>query len=210
MYNILELTAELNKLKVLHAKLSGQRELLLKEMEDKTLELQKVKSSMELFDKSRLFLQHVSEAARHVAKVQIEEIVTKALQYVFGPNYSFKIDIRSTTTRPEADFLVVTKYGSRTVESLPTAGKGGGIVDILAIALKFSLLELVGFDGPIWMDEPFKHVSEDYIPAAGKLLTFMGETSGRQIIIITHNPRLAEMCNRTITVVQKNGHSKVT
>jgi DNA repair exonuclease SbcCD ATPase subunit len=88
-------------------------------------------------------------------------------------------------------------------------GKAGGIIDILAVALKFSILELLGFDGPIWLDEPFKHVSEDYIEQAGKLLTFMGQTSARQIILITHNQHLAQMCNRLIRVVQNEGRSSV-
>lgn len=202
-----DIRSELDNLRLMRASLVGRRDLITEAIQSLNKELESINSNIETFEKTRLFLQKVSETARNVAKVQIESVVTRALQYVFGDHYSFKIDIRSTASRPEADFLVVTKHGSKTVESIPTTGKGGGIVDLLAVALKFALLELVDYDGCIWMDEPFKHISEDYIPAAGKLLTFMGETSGRQINIITHNPRLADMCNKVNHVGQKNGIS---
>jgi DNA repair exonuclease SbcCD ATPase subunit len=204
-----QLRNEIGELKLMHAKLSGQMSLVYKELQDFTVELAGIHETLEIIDKSRVFLQKVSEAARHVAKIQIEKIVTKALQYVFGPHYSFRIDVKYTVSRPEAEFLVITDYKNRTVESIPTSGKGGGIVDLLAVSLKFALLELFNYDGPIWMDEPFKHVSKDYIAEVGRLLAFMGETSQRQLVIITHNDGLAEMSNKCIRVLQKNGSSTV-
>jgi len=207
MKNTLE---QLNLAKTFLAKNQGKKELLAQELRECVAGLARTQNSIEIFEKAKIFLQQVSETARALAKARIETVVTKALQYVFGLQYAFKIQLKYTPSRVEADFLVVTNYGNKTVENYPTTGKGGGIVDLLAIALKFSILELVNFDGPIWLDEPFKHVSEDYIPAAGRLLTYMGEMSSRQITIITHNPRLAEMCNKVITVAQTEGKSSIT
>ncbi len=203
-----ELNNDLNKFKIEVAKIEGRYAFLNKTFFNLEKELQETNHSIEIFEKTRIFLQKVSEAARHVAKLQVEDTVTKALQYVFGTNYSFKIDIKSTNHRVEADFLVVTTHGDRTIVSMPTTGKGGGIVDLLAVSLKFAILELMDFDGPIWLDEPFKHVSKDYIDMVGRLLTFMGKTSRRQIIIITHNSELAQMCNKTIHITQEKGFSK--
>ena len=201
---------QLNAATTYLAKEQGKKELLQKELSDCQVNLTSTQSNIELFEKTKIFLQELSETAREVAKNRIETVVTKALQYVFGMQYSFKIELKNTASRVEADFLVLTQYGDKVIKNYPTTGKGGGIVDLLAIALKFSVLELVNFDGPIWLDEPFKHVSEDYIPAAGRLLTYMGEMSGRQITIITHNPRLAEMCNKIIHVAQKDGKSSIS
>lgn len=191
-------------------KCKWERDSLIKQLEQATADLATENSSIDIFDKSKLFLQSISESARGVAKARIEVIVTDALQYVFGQAYSFEIVIRHTNSgRPEADFLVCTNFNGRIIKSTPGLSKGGGVVDLLAIALKFSILELMNYDGFIWMDEPFKHLSKKYRPLVAKLLTFMHETSGRQIVIITHSPELAGMCDRILNIRQTNGISKV-
>lgn len=194
-----ELVSKLDNLKAYHAKAMWQKESLKDKSEALRAAIDTIEADMLIFEQARIFLQRVSESARKIAIDKLERIVSNALQYVLGPNYSFKVSLRQNNLgRPEADFLVVTKTGSKVVESLPTLGKGGGVIDVLAVALKFAMLEIEDNDGIIWLDEPFKHVSEEYIENAGRLLKFMGETSGRQIIVITHNPRLADMCNKTI------------
>ncbi len=166
---------------------------------------------LNIFDKTRIFLQSVSDVAREQIKARLERIVTNALQAVRGPEYSFHVKIRPTATgRPEVDFLTITDVGGRKIESLPTLGKGGGVIDVIATTLKFAMLEIEDNDGIIWMDEPFKFVSEEYVENASKLLQYMGETSGRQIIAISHDAGFIEACNRRIRVFQKDGRAYVT
>lgn len=199
MFDYDELVARFGNLNNTYNKALWQKESLIAQTSELLKEIEVIEDNILVFEQARLFLQQVSEAARKSAAGRLEEIVTKALQYVLGPNYSFKAVLRQNNLgRPEVDFLVVTRMGSKVVESLPTLGKGGGVIDVLAVALKFAMLEIEANEGVIWLDEPFKHVSEEYIESAGRLLQFMGETSGRQIILITHNPRLASMCVQTI------------
>lgn len=208
--NIEDLTSKLNELQLFCAKSLGQYDLLQEQKEELEIQLEKIEAEMEVFDKARLFLQHVSESARVIARDRIQTIVTKALQYVFGTSYSFKITLhKDSVGRPGADFLVITKQGSTIIESMPSLGKGGGVIDILAVSLKFAMLEIEDNDGPIWLDEPFKHVSKDYIPAAGRLMQFIYETSSRQVNIITHNTVLAASCKNQIVVSQAKGMSVI-
>lgn len=210
MYDREDLEARLNQLKEYHARSVWQRDSLLDKQSELNKEIAVINEDLLIFEKARVFLQQVSETARKAAKERLEEVVTNALQYVLGPEYSFSISLRQNVLgRPEADFLVVTKMGSKTIESLPTLGKGGGVIDVLAVALKFAMLELEASAGIIWLDEPFKHVSEEYVESAGRLLQFMGSTSDRQIVTITHNPRFAEMCNKRILLTQRKGISEV-
>lgn len=210
MEDIILLESKIDKAKKSVEKNRWIREYLQKDLTMYINDLANENESIEIFDKSKLFLQAISESARNIARVRIEEIVTSALQYVFGKNYSFKITVRNTSSgKPETDFLVCTVSNNTIIESTPSLSKGGGVVDLLAIALKFAILELIDYDGFIWMDEPFKHLSKRYRPLVGKLLKFMQETGGRQLIIITHSAELAEVCEKVLTVRQIQGISKI-
>jgi DNA repair exonuclease SbcCD ATPase subunit len=59
------------------------------------------------------------------------------------------------------------------------------------------------------LDEPGKHLSEGYSRAFGELLKTVAEETGRQIIVVTHDPRLAEAADMVYRVKIENGASKV-
>ena len=175
-------------------------------------EMRTVRNQIELLDKVRIFLQKLGEVAREEAKRRIEEVVTYALQYVFGPHFSFRIILRGTIVRPEADFFVVTKYGDREIINSPEGSRGGGISDIVSTALRFAMLELEEpeIEGSLLLDEPFKHVSEEYREAARNLLLYMVTASSRQVVIITHDPKLAAAAQKVIGIrLSENGISEV-
>jgi len=174
-----------------------------------TAQLVEARSSVEIYNKAMMFLQRVSTVSREEARTRIEEVVTSALQYVYGEAYSFSILLKPTKGRPEADYLLVNKTSGKEMIFNPMLSNGGGITDLLSVALKFALLQLLGYDGIMWLDEPFKQISKEYVPAAGKLLSYMGETSGRQIIYITHNEDLVNVCNKVFTVKNVSGYSTV-
>jgi len=204
-----ELNNRLEGLKTICAESKMRRLLHIEQRDTLSAKIDTLAGELNIFDKTRIFLQSVSDVARAQTKERLERIVTNALQAVRGPEYSFHVKIRPTVTgRPEVDFLTITEVGRCKIESLPTLGKGGGVIDIIATTLKFAMLEIEDNDGIIWMDEPFKFVSEEYVENASNLLQYMGETSGRQIITITHDTGFIEACNRKIRIIQKDGQAR--
>lgn len=188
-----------------------KKQMLLDEQEKLQDRLHVINAQITLWDSTRLFLQHISEYARLVAKNKLEEIVTNALQFVFGTQFSFKIKIVETRNRPEAEFLVCSSFGQLSIENTPQDSRGGGIVDVVSVALRIALLEVhyPKREGPIILDEPFKHVSSEYIDSAAKLLKSMSKTFDRQVIIITHNERLTKIADKLFEVSISDGVSKV-
>ncbi|MFB0972854.1 MAG: ABC transporter ATP-binding protein, partial [Neofamilia sp.] len=59
------------------------------------------------------------------------------------------------------------------------------------------------------LDEPAKHVSEEFTFDIGEFLLQFSDQMNRQIIMITHNPHLASLSKSIYTVTQENGISKV-
>lgn len=152
-----------------------------------------------------------SESARERARRKVEAAVTDALQAVFGPGIRFKAAVGDRGGRPYAEFTVESKYGGARTETPILEARGGGVVDVASLALR-TLAAVITSPGkaPIVLDEPGKHLSEGYSAAFGELLKSISRETGRQFIVVTHDPRLAEMADRVYRVEQVNGVSRMT
>ena len=190
----------------------GKRDILQEQLESLEMELEQSRSEVELLEKVILLLQRTSEYAREQSKQQIESLVTKCLQFVFDKSISFEIDIYEQRNTANADFYLVNKIGDIDIRTKPEVSNGGGIVDIISLALRISFLELNDpkLEGPIIFDEPAKHVSEDYIFNIGDFLKESSRMFDRQIIMITHNSHLAALADLSYIVTIDDNISKVT
>jgi hypothetical protein len=93
-----ELYKTLDTAQTFRHKIQGQIEMLTRNREEFSMQLMQIMDNIQTLEKAGMFLQLVSASAREVAKVQIEQIVTNAIQYVFGPQYAFKIEIKQSTS----------------------------------------------------------------------------------------------------------------
>jgi DNA repair ATPase RecN len=172
--------------------------------------LAEVRAKEAVLTQAREVFQLAAETAREQAKQSVERVVTWALQAVFGPEISFVVLLEERRDQPEADFRVVSTYGGTTpVRTEPMEARGGGIVDVISLALRSVLLERTRMGGPLVLDEPGKHVSEEYSRALGEFIRAISEDTGRQVILVTHNSELAETAEVAYRVELKNGESHV-
>ena len=75
------------------------------------------------------------------------------------------------------------------MEISPRDAEGGGMMDIVSVCLRAGMLELYEpkQDGPLMLDEVDKFLADDdMVQAMGAFLKRYCETSGRQIIMVTH------------------------
>lgn len=189
----------------------GQYEELLRMREQALRRREEIAEAVALLEKVRLLLQEVSVFAREQARQQVEYMVTQALQYVFGADLQFKMEIQERRDRPEAEFYVASDHGGRQVVNRPQDARGGGVVDVISLALRVALLQTVRppLPGPLMLDEPGKHVSEEYARNMALFLKSIADMFGRQIILVTHNQHLAEVGDRAFVVEMQNGESVV-
>jgi DNA repair ATPase RecN len=189
----------------------AERDLHLRRLEE--VEKRKVQCEKERdrLEKVRILLQLSAEHARIQAKQQLETLVTNALRYIFGPSFKFELELSAHGGNPTAEFYVATEWDGQVIKNRPQDARGGGIVDIISLALRIALIESFKPrpDGPFILDEPGKHVSEDYIVPMVEFLKSVGETFGRQIIMVTHNVHLAESADSAWHVRLASGKSEV-
>lgn len=157
---------------------------------------------------SQLFLL-AAEYARANACTAMEKIVTTGLRSVFANDLAFHIELDTARTdRPEASFLVASNYGGNTqITNEPRDARGGGVVDIIALALRVAFIEISDppVQGPLILDEPAKHVSEEFMPGVAAFIRQINDSFGRQIILITHNHELEAAGDLCYQFTQQEG-----
>lgn len=207
---------ELNqKLEQINSKLNiekGKLQVISQNFENTKKELDKEIKYEDLLTKVILLFQKTATYAREQSKRQIEDLVTRCLQFIFETDIEFLIELSEKRSVPNAEFYVRSNYDEGySIITKPELERGGGVVDIISIALRIAFIQLHKpvLQGPIILDEPGKHVSEDYIFNLGDFLSKSSSLFKRQTIMVTHNAHLAQICDKSYSVDIKNGVSCV-
>lgn len=192
----------------------GQRDAILSQLQQVEQDLIKLDLDTKLNEQVRYLLQKTSEAARESARQVLEETVTSALQYVFGPDYSFSIEIEQKAGRTEASFYVRSPAPDSTemMSLSPEDARGGGVVDIVSLALRLAMLRIhrnPKVADVLIMDEPMRMLSEEYAGMIAAFLRFASHHFGIQVLMVTHNESLAASGDRAFLVDQHNGTSSI-
>ncbi|PSL51261.1 hypothetical protein B0H94_101171 [Salsuginibacillus halophilus] len=187
--------------------LNAQKEKLKEEQTYYRERLTVLEQDQELYDHVGGLLHETAKHARDQAKQQMETLVTNALQYVFGPMFSFQIELESSGGRAQAEFYVVSEMNGTMIKTKPAEARGGGVVDIVALALRMAMLETLptGKGEAIVLDEPGKHVSEEYHHLLYEFLHSVAGMFNRQIVMVTHHRHLAESADNAYIFEIKDG-----
>lgn len=191
----------------------GARDLVAKELENAETDLAEAQADIRRWEMEQALLTESSEFARLQTVSHIEQITTAGLQTVFTDeeNIGFKVKMRKIgDTTPAADWRIVDKSGEYDIENDPEDADGGGVSDVVSLALRSALLELFKAEGPVFFDESGKHVSAEYSKNLAYFIKAYAEKTGRQVINITHNRALADVANRSYLCIKKDGISEVT
>jgi len=191
--------------------LKGERQALERAYDGIKTKLDQIEEEEKLLENVIVLLRRASEYARDQARFQIEDLVTRCLQFIFESSMEFKIEFSESRNLPIAQFYVQSNYDGYSIKTKPQDSRGGGVVDIVSLALRVAFLEIhkPKVEGPLFLDEPGKHVSDDYIYNLGEFIKNTSMLFGRQIIMVTHNNYLAEMCDTTYTIDIRNGVSYI-
>lgn len=189
----------------------GRRDYIDDQIKETRGKLAAMEKDLDLYLNVVQLLQQTANYARDQAKAQIEDMVTKCLEYIFEKKIAFVINFQEIRNNPSAEFLISSVFDDQTIETDPQSAHGGGIVDVLSLALRTAFLELQDppFEGPLILDEPGKHVSADFIFNLGEFIKQSTLNFQRQIIMVTHNDHLAQMGDRTYLVEIRGGKSQV-
>ena len=209
--NIDDLDNQIAYLKDYASKEMGKKEKLDEQLNEHLKKYAHINSQLELLERVTVLFQKTSEFARNQAKSQIESLVTKCLQFIFESNVKFTIEIEDLRNKASAEFYVIDETEDLEIKTKPELSRGGGVVDIVSLALRIAFLQIQKptIQGPLILDEPAKHVSQEFINNVGEFLRQTSEMFNRQIIMITHDNYLSSLSNKSYRVDLINTISRV-
>lgn len=156
-------------------------------------------------------LKQTADFSRDQASIQIKSIVTSCLKLVFSNNMEFEIELSQSRGKNSAEFFILEKQEGKEYKYKIQDSRGGGVIDILSLSLRlaFLLKYSPNIEGPLILDEPAKHVSDEYIFNVSDFIKKISEEFDKQIILISHNEHISSIGDKGYRVTKENMISKI-
>lgn len=150
-------------------------------------ELEKTKASLEESNRRLTSMTELKAVVQEVAKLtqdrlrlRFEAIVQACIDAVFPGCYTFKMEFVSRRGQVEVD-MWLDKDGTKMD---PLDSNGGGLVDVMSMALRLCCLTLSKNSNMLLLDEPFGHVRGSARERLGALLAIVSDKLGIQMLMV--------------------------
>jgi DNA repair exonuclease SbcCD ATPase subunit len=191
-----------NRLKAARSKVDqdvGRARALKKRADYLIVEIEELSVKKDSFEKAAAVLASIGEERQAQAQLQVENLVTRGLQTVFGEEYGFRIEQTTTASRPEVNFLVksVTEDG-KIIETDVMSSRGGGLAAVVGFLLRvvIMLLSKKSQESVIFLDETFGMLSAEYEGRMAEFLKKISDETGIQIIQVTHSDAYSDFADK--------------
>lgn len=125
-------------------------------------------------------IQQTAKETQDKLRLRFEAIVQACLDAVFPGSYKFMMEFISRRGQVEVD-MWLDKDGTRMD---PMDSNGGGVVDVMSIALRLCCLTLSTRSRVLLLDEPFGHLRGNARERLGELLAIISEKLNVQILMV--------------------------
>jgi DNA repair exonuclease SbcCD ATPase subunit len=179
----------------------------IEELEEQALEATK---ALTVGQEALQFIEDVANARRSSIKERIEQVITEALQVIYGPAYSAVLIYSVKNNRSHLDIELVKDTKAGKVQRRMN-GFGGGVSDTISTPLRLSVLLGSGQTAKVCvLDECYKHLDPDRIPFAASFVRQIAEQLGVQIIMLSHHEAMKEQAEVVYTIRDENGRSVIS
>jgi len=204
----MELQEELQKLKDEYNKKMAIKNQIDEDIVKYRADIYFLDKEIQECDKAAIMLANISLNAKKSITMFLEDLVTDALQYISGGQYSFLIDIDNSDVgkTTKCEFYICETIEGVQSKQRPQDSCGGGFIDIISTTLRYAYLNLYNnpsLMGAIILDEPGKMVSAEMSVKFGEFIKRLGEDFNRQTIMITHNDNLTNIADKIEEIIKE-------
>lgn len=185
----------------------GQRDALLRDRSAILGLLGKAKDDKEMEGEISSLLNKVSSISWTRTKDQFESLVDSALRAVFPDrNYKFVIHQEMKRGMSNVEFSVIEDD----VETDIWEEGGLGVADVVGFALRVAYLALYRpkLFPLLVVDEPFRHLSAEYVPNVSRFVSKVSRDLGIQIVAVSHNSDLISAADQVFRLEKIDGSTK--
>jgi len=193
------------------AEMRGRVKLLTEQKEESEKQLRtlnvKYKDMGEVLDSLRVYASLKEQTLRE----KLDNIVTQGLRLIFGEGYKSKLEFDISRGQAVIKPKIVTEVNGKELEADVADAHGGGLVNIVSVIYQILILSLVKprQRRVLFLDEPFRNVSEEYLEATAEFIRQLNKKLGIQIVLITHRKQLTEVADKVYEFSLKNGITNV-
>jgi DNA repair ATPase RecN len=175
-------------------------------------EVEVLAHQVELHEQVGALLTRVGEEAQETARAQVEGLVTRALQVVFGPQLTFHVVPDEVGGQAVLRLTVRSDYGGAVTEMPVLDAHGGGLAAVVGFVLRLVVLLLTpGSRRLLVLDETFAHLSRDRVEAMASFLREVADKAHVQLFLVTHDPDLGAYADsRVMLALGADGMTRVT
>jgi hypothetical protein len=203
------LPLKMNEIKRWIDKAEAFTEIALDEIENKTHVIEVKEKRLENLIKARWVLTEVVKQTQMKFKVYIESLVTELINAVFERDYKFILEYDVSRNKMTAQPLVQEKNYE---PEIPKEEMGVSILDLISFAFRVVLwsIQKPQSRNVMWLDEPMRDIGKgDLLIRSGEIIKSISKKLGIQLIIITHEPDLAQIADRVFRIEHNGIHSVV-
>jgi len=186
----------------------AEMKLLNKQAEGYEKEIEGIKKELQETDMIQELLKMSSETAKGMVKGRIEQLVSNALQVIYGVQHEFFIDLIDRRGQHECDYYL-TAEGVTAKLKKPFDTRGGGKISVIAMAIQLAICEIFKVPGPIFLDEIAKFVDSTAVENVAYFLKEFSQEFNRQIIMVSHKQQLKVAADAVFQVTKRNGISNI-
>jgi hypothetical protein len=152
-------------------------------------------------------LQGLEAAWKKSFEAALADIVSRGLTLVFGE--SMKVEIISDVARNASavEFKLTTGEGEETLSTAIIGARGGSVVEVASFL--FRVLLVLSSRPPlrkiIVIDESFRMVADENIPALAQMIRHLVDHLGIQIVLVTHMHAFADAADVVYEVTATHG-----
>ena len=162
------------------SRLMGIRQARIAQRDQARSEVDRLTQRKKDIDAAVAIIQGVAAATQDQLRVRLEGITQTALDVVFPGSYIFKVEFTPRRGRTEVD-MWLDKDGTRMD---PLDSNGGGVVDVISLALRICCLTLSTNSRVLLLDEPFKFIRGKARQRLGDMLKAISRRLGIQVIMV--------------------------
>lgn len=136
-----------------------------------------------------VLLTSLGEQAQAHAQEQLEQLVTRGLQVIFGNELSFHVVQTVKAGQASTDFVIRSSFGDDvTVDTPVMDARGGGMAAVVGFMIRLVVLLLTPQARRVlFLDESFSHVSREYEPRVAEFIKEIVARAMVQVVLITHS-----------------------
>lgn len=179
----------------------GRRSALEDQAESLRQEVDTLTSEAELINKVLTVYHRLDESIQEYFLAALERLVTAGIQAIFQDEISFHIRPKVRGNQVTMDFVLKNPDGS---ETDLIGSRGGGLISIIGVVLQIVTIRLMQdkIHQVLVLDEPFSHLSAEYVEPCANFLRKLSDDLDVQIIMVTHQPEFLDVADKAYRLTQ--------